>query len=272
MAKSGGKKGSLKTALSNQQTRLKKKQEAAQAARLSEQKGKKIPQAKDPKAAALQSPPTVPFAPSDKILLVGEGNFSFAHALIVDPPESLRYLPPENIIATAYDQIKRKNATKSRGIADQDRNILSNQVLLLGFLRSASQFLTHGPVPKVHSSKGKDRQDDAEDDGENDEEGRDGSPVQEVASRGRILVTLRNVAPYTLWDLPRLAKKPPPPQSSKDAANPTYMQLRSFKFHRSMWKGYEHRMTKGERAHGSGTTGQGGEDRTWEFCMAPKPH
>ena len=26
-------------------------------------------------------------------------------------------------------------------------------------------------------------------------------------------------------------------------------------------------MTKGERAHGTGTTGEGGEDRTWEFCL-----
>lgn len=26
-------------------------------------------------------------------------------------------------------------------------------------------------------------------------------------------------------------------------------------------------MTKGERAHGQGKTGEGGEDRTWEFCL-----
>jgi 25S rRNA (uracil2634-N3)-methyltransferase len=26
-------------------------------------------------------------------------------------------------------------------------------------------------------------------------------------------------------------------------------------------------MTKGERAHGTGRTGEGGEDRTWEFCL-----
>jgi 25S rRNA (uracil2634-N3)-methyltransferase len=27
-------------------------------------------------------------------------------------------------------------------------------------------------------------------------------------------------------------------------------------------------MTKGERAGGTGTTGVGGEDRMWEFCLA----
>ena len=26
-------------------------------------------------------------------------------------------------------------------------------------------------------------------------------------------------------------------------------------------------MTKGERVNGQGTTGAGGEDRTWEFCL-----
>lgn len=68
-------------------------------------------------------------------------------------------------------------------------------------------------------------------------------------------------------DLPRLAKNPPPPAKSGGPINPAYIQLRSFVFHRHLWKGYEHRMTKGERAQGKGTTGQGGGDRTWEFCL-----
>ena len=68
-------------------------------------------------------------------------------------------------------------------------------------------------------------------------------------------------------DLPKLAKNPPPPQKHGNPQNPRYVQLRSFAFYRTLWKGYEHRMTKGERAHGSGTTGVGGEDRTWEFYL-----
>ena len=67
-------------------------------------------------------------------------------------------------------------------------------------------------------------------------------------------------------DLPKLAKNPPPPTNGR-AQNPKYIQLRSFVFHRQSWKGYQHRMTKGERAHGQGKTGEGGEDRTWEFCI-----
>lgn len=49
--------------------------------------------------------------------------------------------------------------------------------------------------------------------------------------------------------------------------NPHYILFRSFVFNRSDWKGYEHRMTKGERGHGEGKTGEGGEDRTWEFYL-----
>jgi 25S rRNA (uracil2634-N3)-methyltransferase len=68
-------------------------------------------------------------------------------------------------------------------------------------------------------------------------------------------------------DIPRLAKHPPALSPTNPKPNSPYIQLRSFKFDRSIWKGYEHRMTKGERAGGLGKPGQGGEDRTWEFCL-----
>jgi 25S rRNA (uracil2634-N3)-methyltransferase len=94
----GKKKSSLQTALVNQQSRLKKKAQIALAAKSNEktraakkQGGRKI------KAA------TIPFVPTDKILLIGEGNFSFAHALAVNPPLQLQHLPPQNVTATAYD-------------------------------------------------------------------------------------------------------------------------------------------------------------------------
>lgn len=68
-------------------------------------------------------------------------------------------------------------------------------------------------------------------------------------------------------NLPKLAKNPPGSSSLLRKTNVQYIQLRSFAFTRTDWDGYEHRMTKGERAHGTGKTGQGGEDRTWEFCL-----
>jgi len=42
-----------------------------------------------------------PFKPTDHILCIGEGNFSFTEALCKHP--ELQYLPPGNIFATAFD-------------------------------------------------------------------------------------------------------------------------------------------------------------------------
>lgn len=92
------KKTSLKTTLQSQQIRLKNKEKAAHAAEAAELKTKHKGKGKAP---ALR--PTIPFTPTDKILLIGEGNFSFAHALVIDPPLSLEHLPPSNITATSYD-------------------------------------------------------------------------------------------------------------------------------------------------------------------------
>ncbi|EIN14362.1 hypothetical protein PUNSTDRAFT_140670 [Punctularia strigosozonata HHB-11173 SS5] len=316
------KKG-LKAALISQQSRLKKNQKAERSRKAAEQKNISIGRQKA-KGKGKAHPPrvTVPFSPTDRILLVGEGNFSFTRALALHTPvtysepssssDPLNYLPPGNITATAYDSeedcynkytdakeivaglrqagvevlfgvdaTRLEKASKLRGrqydrivwnfphagsgISDQDRNILSNQLLILGFLRSASAFLRPGPVPLSPTARKKQKtSEDSDDEGDIEPIGEEGTQQRTAGYRGTLLITLRNVTPYTLWDVPKLAKHPP--ASAPD--NPQYTQVRSFLFHRSAWKGYEHRMTKGERANGAGTTGQGGEDRTWEFCLA----
>ncbi|EIW87150.1 hypothetical protein CONPUDRAFT_116262 [Coniophora puteana RWD-64-598 SS2] len=303
-----GKKTSLKATLQGQQARLKSKQKASHAAEVAEQraKGKGRDKGKD------KAPPrpTIPFNPTDKILLIGEGNFSFTHALVFHPPPVLADLPPSNVTATAYDSedecyvkypdaktmvealehkgveilfgidathlekvlaLKGKKWNRivwnfphaGKGITNQDRNILSNQVLILDFLRSASKSLVTGSVPVVNGPRKRKNTEDEESDANmsGDEE----TTQKQVAERGTILITLRNVAPYTGWDVPRLAKNPPKPKKEGALLNPCFILLRSFVFYRALWKGYEHRMTKGERAHGQGKTGEGGEDRTWEF-------
>ncbi|KAF9786718.1 hypothetical protein BJ322DRAFT_1099198 [Thelephora terrestris] len=300
----GKKKSSLQTALLNQQSRLKQKAQIAQAAKTNE----KI---KAAKKQAGRKTVTIPFDPTDKILLIGEGNFSFAHALAVNPPTQLQHLPPENITATAYDteeeclakyadaqekidalrakgvdvifgvdatrldrvsQLKGKRWNKvvwnfphaGKGISDQDRNILSNQLLILNFLRSVSGFLVRGPPPTLGSRKGKGK---ARDEEENSDINSGKEDESNGPSRGTVIITLRNVAPYTEWDICRLAKKPPPPTATGlKHPNPTYTLLRSFVFHRWAWKDYEHRTTKGEK----GKTGEGGEDRSWEFYLKDK--
>ncbi|KAJ7897263.1 hypothetical protein B0H14DRAFT_3853471 [Mycena olivaceomarginata] len=308
MAKS---KKPLKAALQSQQSRLKLKQKAVQAAQTAELMAKKQGGAKGkPHPANAKgkgkevAPPrrlTMPFRATDKILLIGEGNFSNVTATAYDTeaecydkyPEAadivqdLRAAGAEvhfGIDATQLGKVASFKGRKwdrivwnfphaGKGITDQDRNILSNQLLILGFLRSAAGFLGSGPVPEIFSPK-KRKQPDDDDEAEEDENMSDDHTnldddniVTAVAARGTILLTLRNVVPYTSWDVPRLAKNPPSPTTGSTPPNPKYLILRSFFFHRSMWKGYQHRMTKGERAHGTGKTGEGGEDRTWEFCL-----
>ncbi|KIY73396.1 hypothetical protein CYLTODRAFT_417072 [Cylindrobasidium torrendii FP15055 ss-10] len=227
------------------------------------------------------------------------------------PTPELAHLPPGNVTATAYDSEEEcyskypesqeivsslrergvhvlfdVDATKleitpgikgrqwdklvwnfphaGKGITDQDRNILSNQMLILDFFRSAENMLKRGPRPSIQSAKKRKTEDDDQDEDEAP------ATAEAKATRGSILLTLRNVPPYTLWNVPKLAKHPPTPASGKPP-NPPYMVVRSFEFHRSAWKGYEHRMTKGERAQGQGKTGEGGEDRTWEFCWNGGP-
>ncbi|KAJ7651562.1 hypothetical protein DFH06DRAFT_996076 [Mycena polygramma] len=323
----GKSKKPLKAALQSQQSRLKVKQKASQAAQTAELMAKKPGGTRGRPHAATKGKgkevapprrPTIPFRATDKILLIGEGNFSFAQALIRDAPAELEHLPAKNITATAYDteeecyekypeaveivtalraagveilfsidatQLSKVAAFKGKkwdrivwnfphagkGITDQDRNILSNQLLILGFLRSAAGFLVNGSVPEIFNAKKRKRTDDDE---EEDDQDRDNDMdlegeniFQPTSCRGTILITLRNVVPYTQWDVPRLARNPPPPTSGSAPQNLPYTILRSFFFNRSTWKGYEHRMTKGERAHGTGKTGEGGEDRTWEFCL-----
>lgn len=101
-----------------------------------------------------------------------------------------------------------------KGIADQDRNILSNQLLILGFLRSAAKMLQLGPVPIVPPSKKKQRKEGDDDDDDiirhdgfaaaidlddTEEQLEFLSQPNDVRTRGTILITLRNVVPYTEW-------------------------------------------------------------------------
>ncbi|KAG8990426.1 hypothetical protein FRB90_001760 [Tulasnella sp. 427] len=197
------------------------------------------------------------------------------------------------------------------GITDQDRNILTNQRLLLGFLRSVALALSKGVLPKELLPK-KPRTDS---DDENDDtpstsisaaQGDDGMesdgpelsdedeftgvpPASDPADeapvnpfqypppprQGMILVTLRDCVPYTLWDLPRLAKRPPHAVKGlerKGREQPEYTLVKSYRFFPEAYPGYEHRRTRGgagtatdEREEGMG--GTGGVCKTWEFVL-----
>ncbi|KAF8750478.1 hypothetical protein RHS01_09251 [Rhizoctonia solani] len=296
---------SLKSALlSHQKRQTHNVQQAAKHAAM-EAKGKHADKAgKSKKRTRVESPrkATVPFVPTDRILLIGEGNFSFAHSLLDHP--SIPSLPPVNITATAYDSesdclAKYPDAQAhiaalrkwdkvvwnfphvGLSIADQDRNIAANQSTLLGFLASVKPYLAEGAIPDPNA-KGKGVKKDNEMTDDDDDEGSMVSPRESRRKMaGSVLITLREQEPYTLWDLPRLAKNPVIPATSRSVSpQPRYVQVRSFAFPPEVYPGYEHRRTSGwdekesplvgaSKSCESGNHEERGSSRTWEFVLRP---
>lgn len=280
-----------------------------------------------------------PFEKNDTVLLIGEGNFSFARALLSAP----RCHPPQLVLATSYDTEDecyqkypdaRENVAEIRKIAgphanrvvafgvdagalercplvrqgewskvwfgfphvgaghkDERRNVLANQLLLLRFFVSVAPFLTKGPPPRHMAPKKK-----SVDSDESEDEQEVASEVPPYfappARQGSVLVTLRNASPYTLWDVPTLAKHvdkvlpvvaasaPALPRGQKvphahDVARcGRYVLWRSFVFDPDAWPGYSHRRTIGwieGKSTGNNEDlrrgGNGGECRTWEFAL-----
>jgi len=69
--------------------------------------------------------------------------------------------------------------------------------MLLGFFRSAAGFLAQGPEPVAHTKKREST--NSEDDCDENDYDLHEIEEKERSCRGTILVTLRNVKPYTDW-------------------------------------------------------------------------
>lgn len=284
---------------------------------------------------------TMPIAPDDTVLLLGEANFSFARAL-VEGRKHAGHL----VCATAYDTEKdayekypdaeanvaalRERGARvafgvdagalershkvvgrgprwsrvvfnfphvGKGVTDQDRNVRENQVLLLRTMRSVAPLLTVGPSAFPLPAKGKKGKgkgpapkkakrprptspsfSDDEDfgDGDEDEFGHKARPVPSSFTppdrQGTLLFTLLAQPPYSLWELPKLANRPPPTCPGTQEAQPRFRVLRSFDFVPAAWPGYAHRRTIGWReglskANNEEITGRQGRARTWELAV-----
>jgi 25S rRNA (uracil2634-N3)-methyltransferase len=79
-------------------------------------------------------------------------------------------------------------------------------MLILGFLRSCAPFLAAGPIPPFTHTRRRQQIPEGYDEVMEDDadiEDSDGGLVQlenaSTGERGTVLVTLRNVAPYTQW-------------------------------------------------------------------------
>ncbi|GAA97316.1 uncharacterized protein L969DRAFT_87250 [Mixia osmundae IAM 14324] len=238
-----------------------------------------------------------------------------------------------------FDRIVFNFPHTGSGEKDQARNVRTNQVLLLGFLRSAADFLTEGDasliLPKDGKPQGKKRArtDDEDelaeqaslasrqrlamadkelkhaigtrelDQDELDDllEAEQDAPEHEQEEHkkpGTILITLRNTLPYTLWDVPMLARRGhklvptvmPMPLNRTAHLQPAYATVRSFAFQPSLYPGYAHRRTIGfqkgistlnsedvflpskyrkqdDRADDARDRSKQNDVRTWEFAL-----
>ncbi|ODN94796.1 hypothetical protein L198_04941 [Cryptococcus wingfieldii CBS 7118] len=188
------------------------------------------------------------------------------------------------------------------GIKDQDRNVLTNQHMLLRFFRSVEPLLTDGPthmpLPQRSNKKGKkqapkakraDSEDpeselsgvsDVEDLGFEDDslslpsapQAREFTPPTRA---GSVLITLLTCLPYTLWCLPQLAARPPSVCPGTNLPQPRYTLLRSFEFKPAAYQGYAHRRTIGwkeglSKGENEEIMGRKGVPRTYEFVRSVK--
>lgn len=185
-------RGKLAQALAREQTRArlaKRAQDAAKAKQAMQERAK-IKRNSSKKTGVPQVKKWVPFESSDRVLLVGEGDFSFARALVdeglvaeatctsLDTEEELRAKYPSTItenLALLHDDhraevlhgvdgttmhtskpLKNRRGTYDRvvfnfphlgnSVADQARNILQHQKLVVGFFEAARAMLKPGGV------------------------------------------------------------------------------------------------------------------------------
>ncbi|KAK4997425.1 hypothetical protein LTR66_003161 [Elasticomyces elasticus] len=203
--------------------------------------------------------PTIPFAPEDRILLIGEGDFSFAHSLLThhgctsllatcyDSRVALleKYAQAEGYITELLEEgqevLYEVNATKlgqkeiRKGqrwdrivfnfphvggkSTDVNRQVRYNQELLVNFFRTATPLL---------------------------------------APSGIIIVTLFEGEPYTLWNIRDLAR------------HAGLTVERSFKFQSEAYPGYKHARTLGNIEGGGGWKGETRLARSYEFMAEMK--
>ncbi|KAI9623728.1 hypothetical protein H4Q26_014457 [Puccinia striiformis f. sp. tritici PST-130] len=247
---------------------------------------------------------------NDRVLLVGEGNFSFTVTLLTDfshpgrlitsstidsketvlkkYPDSAEILEilEKNGVRILFEldgcklnedkRIKKMKTNKfdkvifnfphiGGSVADQDRNIRANQILILRFLRSSrgaakkklnkrSNPLTKNNKNKklkssTYSSDGSEEEDNLDrrsfnqsldDDDEQDPDV--DLDLQDVRKKspGTVLITAGTCPPYSFWDVPALAKNgkilahtilyPSHPNLKQRGDQPTYKLIRSFDF------------------------------------------
>lgn len=200
--------------------------------------------------------PTIPFEPEDRILLVGEGDFSFAKSIVENhgcydvtascldskdqlfekykpqAEEHVQYLEDEgqtvlyNIDATKLDSIK---ALRKSSLF---RTMLFNFPHVGGKSKDVNRQVRFNQELLVKFFT---------------------SAIPLLEPSGTIIVTLFEGEPYTLWNI-------------RDLARHTGLEVqRSFKFQPSAYPGYSHARTLGNIDGGGGWKGESRESRSYVF-------
>ncbi|KAI1808559.1 hypothetical protein F4811DRAFT_548945 [Daldinia bambusicola] len=223
-----------------------------------------------PQPQPRRAEPTIPFAPEDKILLVGDGDLSFAASLV-------EHHYCADVTATVLEKSLEELAEKYPHAAENIAKIEAEDSKVL-FGVDATKMAAF-----VDKKKGGGSSSSSKDDGggaaagvmdriifnfphvggKSTDVNRQVRYNQELlveffkrampslAPGGSIIVTLFEGEPYTLWNI-------------RDLARHTGLQVeRSFKFQASAYPGYHHARTLGVVKSKSGETGSGwkGEDR-----------
>ncbi|KAL8764242.1 MAG: hypothetical protein Q9184_000211 [Pyrenodesmia sp. 2 TL-2023] len=214
-----------------------------------------------------QPPPTIPFAPTDRILLVGEGDFSFAHSLY-------NHHNCSSVVATCYDTAVvlakkypqatlyiRKLEDAARADEDVDFEILygidatklgkggmasgGKAVKKGGFDRVVFNFPHVGGLTKDVNRQVRHNQELLVNFFK--------AAMPLLAPTGTIIVTIFEGEPYSLWNI-------------RDLGRHVGLQVgRSFKFKFDSYPGYRHARTLGNTEGGGGWKGEDRDARTYIF-------
>ncbi|KAL8705014.1 MAG: hypothetical protein Q9201_001859 [Fulgogasparrea decipioides] len=227
----------------------------------------KTPLQQQPHQQKSQQAPTVPFEPTDRILLVGEGDFSFAHALYTSHnccsllatchdsatqlakkyPQSTTYIQELEAAAREDEDVDVKvlygvDATKlGRGGAGGG----GKEVRKGGFERVVFNFPHVGGLTKDVNRQVRCNQELLVNFFK--------AAIPLLAPAGAIIVTIFEGDPYSLWNI-------------RDLARHVGLKVgRSFKFQAEAYPGYKHARTLGNVEGGGGWKGEERDARTYIF-------